>query len=500
VAASAIRGEPWPIRCDPWPRCRTNEPLTGGGGQPTVSGMPTPVPNPAGPLADACAEVRQQAALRCEEARAAGHVHAAAVERTRLLRRDLVAATHRRDAAETAAAPGPRRAEKDRARQLYLAAREAATTDGERSEAAATWARELDRINRASRLAARSLAKARAALQVLEQSARESERTEQTLRIQAEAAEAACLDARVRLAGCEERLLGAVLPVPGPAAVLGQGAFAGPAGAHRATRPPQVMPPMAPPPPVPVGFGAAAPAPAGPAPGFGPGARPSSLPASNAAFASASTVPLQPATVGQEAPHVLAEPHSEPLVIESMVSGDRLALDLAAAAIGERARLGAAEIRVQLQELVDAVVSAASEAGYLVFDTRHPFWAQLSEMEAADVVSGLSRLGFRFEPAEGWHAGRAPAPADLAMALAYAGLDTRLRRSLPGAEELRLLPRSIGVDARAWLAAFAPDLDMEQLVRLLESRAAKLGPLWDAWGLVRPVLLGPRHQLGSLPG
>ncbi len=116
------------------------------------------------------------------------------------------------------------------------------------------------------------------------------------------------------------------------------------------------------------------------------------------------------------------------------------------------------------------------------------------------MVSGLSRLGFRFEPAEGWHAGRAPAPADLAMALAYAGLDTRLRRSLPGAEELRLLPRSIGVDARAWLAAFAPDLDMEQLVRLLESRAAKLGPLWDAWGLVRPVLLGPRHQLGSLPG
>jgi hypothetical protein len=216
--------------------------------------------------------------------------------------------------------------------------------------------------------------------------------------------------------------------------------------------------------------------------------------------APAATFPMHPSTIGQAVPHILAEPHPGPLVIESMVSGDRLALDLVAAAVGERARLGTAEIRVQLQELVDAVVSAASEAGYLVFDTRHSFWAQLSESEAADVVSGLSRLGFRFEPTEGWHAGRAPAPADLAMALAYAGLDTRLRRSLPGAEELRLLPESIAVDARAWLAAYAPDLDMEQLVRMLESRAAKLGPLWDAWGLVRPVLLSPRHQLGSLPG
>jgi hypothetical protein len=115
------------------------------------------------------------------------------------------------------------------------------------------------------------------------------------------------------------------------------------------------------------------------------------------------------------------------------------------------------------------------------------------------VLAALARLGFRFEPAEGWHAGRAPTPNDLAMALAYAGLDARHVRGLPSAEELRALPASIGVDARSFLATFAPDLAMDQLVRWLEVRANKLGPLWDVWGLVRPALLSPRRSLGSLP-
>jgi hypothetical protein len=86
------------------------------------------------------------------------------------------------------------------------------------------------------------------------------------------------------------------------------------------------------------------------------------------------------------------------------------------------------------------------------------------------------------------------------MALAYAGLDARNMRGLPSAADLRDLPASIGVDARAYLVALAPDLAVDRLVRLLEGRAETLGPLWDIWGQVRPVLLSPRRALGSLPG
>ena len=125
---------------------------------------------------------------------------------------------------------------------------------------------------------------------------------------------------------------------------------------------------------------------------------------------------------------------------------------LAAAEVAERTGLSPAEVQLQLQELVDAVVSVASEDGFLLFDPDHPFWAQLSFEEARDVIAALARLGFVFEPAEGWHAGRAPARRDLSMALAYAGLDARNMRDLPSTEDL-LGParsRSAWTPAASW--------------------------------------------------
>ena len=179
-----------------------------------------------------------------------------------------------------------------------------------------------------------------------------------------------------------------------------------------------------------------------------------------------------------------------------MVCGDRRALELAAAVIAEHGRVSPAAIRVQLQELVDAIDSAASQAGYLLFDAAHRFWSNLEVNEARDVLAALARLGFRFEPAEGWHAGRAPTPTDLAMALAYAGLDTRHVRGLPSAEELRALPASIGVDARSFLAAFAPDLAMDQLVRGAGDAGRQAGA---TLGCLGPRAPGPA-QPSPLPG
>ena len=189
-----------------------------------------------------------------------------------------------------------------------------------------------------------------------------------------------------------------------------------------------------------------------------------------------------------------------PLVIESMVSGDRVALELAAMRIAERTGNPQPEVQLLLQELVDVIVSAAAEDGHLVFDQAYSFWAGLTFEEARDVIAALGRLGFVFEPMEGWHAGRAPAPSDLSMALAYAGLDARNMRGLPTADELARLPGSIGVDARSYLAATAPELAIDNVVRMLGRRASSLEPLWNEWGQVRPVLLSDRHSLGTLHG
>jgi hypothetical protein len=377
---------------------------------------------PAGQALDACTELRHEVATRCDEAHTAQKAHAASAEEARRLKRDLVAAQHRLDAAIEAADPRSRRAEKASARDEYLRASELATSESGHTEAMAAWARAIDRINRSGRLAGRAVSQARQQVSAIETELHSAERAEQTARIRAEAAEAGCLDARVRLASCEEGLV----------------------SRDRV----------------------------GPATSFEPHA----------------------ATGG----HALAvsETHpGGPLVIEAMVTGDRMAVEGAAAAIAQHGELSATTARMQLQELVDAILSAASAEGYLTFDEQHPLWAHLTVEEARLVVAALARLGFQLEPDEGWHAGRAPLPSDLSVALGYAGLDPRQLRDLPGAEELRMLPGSIGVDGRAFLRERAPDLTVDHMVRVLERRAVQLEPLWDAWGQVRPILLSDRRSL-----
>ena len=374
-----------------------------------------------------CAELHAEVDARCTEAHETKAAHEQVSERIRELRRDLVAAQHKHSETLGAADPSLREAEKAAARDSYRLARTTATDDDEQREATAAWAHSVDRINRSSRLADREVSRAKATVEATEAALRDAEREDQTARLRADQAEAACLDARVRLAACEE-------------------------GASAAQEDNQA------------------------------------------------SVFEPHAATGGHAVAVTEAGQGPPLVIESMVSGDRLALELAAAHIAENTGLSPAEVQLQLQELVDAIISAASEDGFLAFDTSHPFWSGLTFEEARDVVAALARLGFIFEPSEGWHAGRAPAPSDLSMALAYAGLDARNMRDLPSVDDLLELPRSIGVDARAFLAAQAPDLTIDHVVPMLGRRADQLEPLWNEWGQVRPVLLSDRHALGSVPG
>lgn len=389
--------------------------------------MSTPPQVPGESSSDGCAEARATVEARCAASHEAAAAHEAVVERVRELRRDLLAAQRRLEEAKAADDARLRAAEKAAAHDTYQLARSTAGTEEDGRAAMAVWARALDRINRTAVLRRREVAKATTTTTTIEDALHAAEREEQTTKLRADQAEAECLDARVRLAACEE-------------------------AAH-------------------------SPAPAASADVFDPHA-----------------------ATGGHAVAISEASAGAPLVIESIVSGDRVALELAAARMAEHTGRSPAEEQLQLQELVDAITSSAAEDGYLLFDQAHPFWAALTFEEARDVIGALARLGFIFEPAEGWHAGRAPGPSDLSMALAYAGLDARNMRHLPTADDLRVLPASMAVDGRAFLARQAPELNIDDVVRALGRRAETLEQLWNEWGQVRPILLGDRHSLGSVAG
>ena len=173
------------------PDLLTVDPERGGS---YVGPMSTRQQVPGGWGSDACAEVRAAVDARCEESHAATQAHALVVERVRALKRDLVAAEHRRDEAVAADDPRMRAAEKTAARDTYQMARTAAETDDEVREATAAWAKALDRINRTGTLRRREVAKAEAAVTTLESVLRSTVREEQTVRLHADQAEAACME------------------------------------------------------------------------------------------------------------------------------------------------------------------------------------------------------------------------------------------------------------------------------------------------------------------
>jgi hypothetical protein len=143
-----------------------------------------------------------------------------------------------------------------------------------------------------------------------------------------------------------------------------------------------------------------------------------------------------------------------------------------------------------LDTFVDALGSAALDAGSLVVDATHPLWSQFSPEGPALVIRGLRDLGFQLDLHDGWYGGRAPATSDLASAMGFAGYDVRALRGLPSAAELRELPLSVQVATHDHLRRMAPDLTLDQMALALGPRGNRLGDLWDEWGRVRPLLSG----------
>jgi hypothetical protein len=182
---------------------------------------------------------------------------------------------------------------------------------------------------------------------------------------------------------------------------------------------------------------------------------------------------------------------TDALAVELLLAGDVNATRQLAHQMADLTGQQPSRCLLLLQVLAETIIDSAIEHGHLRFDRRHPMWAQLDVDEASALTRTLRDLGFRYDPGEGWYGQRVPQARDLVWAIAYSGLEANALRRLPTTEELADLPASISVAPLEHLAQVAPDLDLDDVHRLVGGHAAELADLWDHWADVRALLLGP---------
>lgn len=175
-------------------------------------------------------------------------------------------------------------------------------------------------------------------------------------------------------------------------------------------------------------------------------------------------------------------------VIALLLRGDRGTLDQVAQQLATETGRDAARLQQLLIELSEQIAHSALDGAAIRFAEDRPFWSQFESDEARRLASTLAQLGYRYDGHGGWLDGRVPAQRHLAMALAHAGLDNRIRRPLSQAE-IDDLWRGSTLESIEHVARNAPDLSLDQLQALLATRAAALDELWDTWPSVRRALL-----------
>ena len=151
----------------------------------------------------------------------------------------------------------------------------------------------------------------------------------------------------------------------------------------------------------------------------------------------------------------------------------------------------AGRLQLLLLELREAIATRALEESALRFPPNHPFWSQFPADGGRQVAASLYSMGYRFDGHGGWANDRVPTIRELGVALSQVGLDPRLLRRPAGQEALVTLWQGTTVVVEEYLAARAPDLELQQVIACLGSRAARLSELWDMWGRLRPLLLTP---------
>jgi hypothetical protein len=177
--------------------------------------------------------------------------------------------------------------------------------------------------------------------------------------------------------------------------------------------------------------------------------------------------------------------------ITLVLHGDRRTFLALVLRLAEETGDEAGRLQLLLLELREAIAARALEEHAVRFAPNQPFWSQFSADDARRVVASLASLGYRFDGNSGWVDGRPPPMRELVIALSNVGLDPRVVRRPMSQEGIDSLWRGTSVLVEEYLAARAPDLDLQQVTACLGPRAAPLSELWNMWGRLRVLLLTP---------
>jgi hypothetical protein len=435
-----------------------------GGDRPDEDGPPSELagqePRAGLPASGPCADKRRATDELCALAARIRSQASVAAESLRDAQLAYDAHLAAADDAASVADPRAQRAAKDAAQQAFRSDRSVAGSRDSVEAAARTWLQEINRINQAARDASARVTRERTAAAALVTTIERLSLEADGTRVQAEAAQETCLNARQELADCEEavaeerrvaRLPAATSAAAEPAAM--------PAPAAAGQRPP----------------GAEVAAVGGRAglAAMGLGADPEPEIDESGALAAAA-----------------ARGDGQPAILQ-LLAGDRAALERLTSQLASHDPAEQHRWQVQLSDLVDAIVARAIEACAFDFPEDHPFWGPFTVGQDRDIALALSSLGFRFDGLGGFVDDRVPNQRDLSMAVGYAGLDPMRIRHWPKDAELDELYRDVTVAADEYLAGAAGGLTLGELVTLLGRRADPLTELWNAWGRVRPLLLEP---------
>jgi hypothetical protein len=174
-----------------------------------------------------------------------------------------------------------------------------------------------------------------------------------------------------------------------------------------------------------------------------------------------------------------------------ILRGDSRALFATAAVLAGADEADRRAWQTAIMSLTGAVVDRAIGSGWLDFPVGNPFWDTLTTDQCREIAAALAATGHRFDGVDGWEDDRAPNHRDLTIAVAAAGLEPRRIRAWPTQDEIGSLYLEVTAAADDFLAAHAPNLDLEEAQALAGVGEEDLARLWAAWDRVRSVLMAP---------